>query len=41
MAIAGECVLDVNLIAIETVNGDPSVLTTWAQIAQDVTARHA
>ena len=41
MRIAGECVLDVNLGDIETVRGDPSILTTWAQIAQDVTARFA
>ncbi|MDP3064340.1 MAG: uroporphyrinogen decarboxylase family protein, partial [Chloroflexota bacterium] len=41
MKIAGHCVLDVNLGDIETVRGDPSVLTRWAQAAQDVTARYA
>ena len=41
MRIAGDCVIDVNLGDIETVRGDPSILTTWAQIAQDVTARFA
>ena len=28
-------------ISIETVSGNPAVLTTWAQVAQEVTARHA
>ena len=41
LAIAGECVIDVQLISIETVNGNPTVLSTWAQVAQEVTARHA
>ena len=41
MDTAGHCVMDINLTAIETVNGDPSVLTTWAEIAQEVTERYA
>lgn len=39
MALAGDCVLDINLSDIHTVGGNPAVLTTWAQIAQEVTAR--
>lgn len=41
VSIAGDSVTDINLSDIETVNGDPSVLTTWARIAQEVTSRHA
>ncbi len=41
MSIAGRSVIDINLSDIETVNGNPSLLTTWAQIAQEVTARHS
>ncbi len=41
MADAGDCVFDINMGDIQTVYGDPSVLTRWAQIAQEVTARHA
>ncbi len=40
MEIAGECVIDINLGDIETVDGRPSVLTDWARIAQEVTARY-
>ncbi len=40
MEIAGECVIDINLGDIETVHGRPSVLTDWARIAQEVTARY-
>ena len=41
VSIAGDSVVDINLSDVETVNGNPSVLTTWAQIAQEVTARHS
>jgi len=41
MDVAGDCVLDICLGEIETVYDNPAVLTTWAQIAQEVTARHA
>ncbi len=41
VSIAGDSVIDINLSDIETVKGDPSVLTTWARIAQEVTTRHA
>jgi hypothetical protein len=40
MEIAGECVIDINLGDIETVDGRPSVLTDWARIAQEVTAQY-
>lgn len=39
-SVAGDCIFDVNLTAVETTNGDPSILTTWATIAQEVTSRH-
>ena len=41
MDIAGDCVIDINLGDVETVRGDPSVLTTWARIAQEVTESYA
>lgn len=41
LEVAGHSVLDINLTAIETVNGNPSVLTTWAQMAQEAAARYA
>ncbi len=34
MEIAGDCVIDINLGDVETVRGDPSVLTNWARLAQ-------
>ncbi|MDA8218052.1 MAG: hypothetical protein M0Z94_10605 [Dehalococcoidales bacterium] len=37
VSIAGDCIIDVNLSDVETVKGDPSILTTWARIAQEVT----
>jgi hypothetical protein len=37
MRIAGDCVIDINLGDIETVKGNPNVLTNWARIAQEVT----
>ena len=40
LAIAGDCLIDVQLISIQTVGSNPGVLTTWAQVAQEVTARH-
>ena len=39
--VAGHRVMDVNLTALETVGENPSVLTTWAQIAQEVTAKYS
>jgi len=39
--VADGCVFDICLGEIETTYGNPSVLTTWAQVAQDVAARHA
>lgn len=41
MEVAGECIIDINLGEIETVFGNPSVLSTWAQVAQEVVAEHA
>ena len=35
---ARDGIFDVNLSDVETVNGDPAILTTWAQIAQEVAA---
>jgi hypothetical protein len=40
MEVAGECIMDINLGEIETVFGNPSVLRTWAQVAQEVVAEH-
>jgi hypothetical protein len=39
--IAGHRVMDINLTALETTGGNPSVLTTWTQIAQGVTAGYS
>jgi hypothetical protein len=39
MRLAGHCVLDINLSDIHTTGRNPAVLTTWAQTAQEVTAR--
>jgi uroporphyrinogen-III decarboxylase len=41
MAMASDSIADVNLRDIHTVNGNPSVLTTWIEIVQEVTARYA
>ena len=41
MDVAGECIIDVNLGEIETVFGNPSVLSTWARVAQEVVAEYA
>ena len=41
MEIAGGCVFDINLGDIETVRGNPEVLTNWARIAQEVTESYA
>ena len=41
MDIAGRCVIDINLGDIETVRGNPDVLTNWARIAQEVTDSYA
>jgi uroporphyrinogen-III decarboxylase len=41
MEIAGDCIIDINLGEIETVFGNPSVLSTWARVAQEVVAEYA
>ena len=41
MEVAGDCIIDINLGEIETVFGNPSVLNTWARVAQDVVADYA
>ena len=41
MDIAGDCAIDINLGDVETVRGDPSVLTNWARLAQEVTESYA
>jgi len=41
MNIAGDCIIDINMGDIETVKGNPDVLTNWARIAQEVTGRYA
>jgi uroporphyrinogen-III decarboxylase len=38
VAVAADSVADINLADIQTVRGDPSILTTWAKIAQEVTS---
>jgi hypothetical protein len=38
MSIAGDAIIDINITDIETVAGEPSKLTQWSQIAQEVTA---
>ncbi len=41
MDIAGESVTDINITDVETTFDTPSVLTTWAEIAQEVTESYA
>ncbi|MBI4219345.1 MAG: hypothetical protein HY682_04305 [Chloroflexi bacterium] len=41
MEVAGDCIIDINLGEIETVFGNPSVLSTWARVAQEVVAEYA
>lgn len=41
MDIAGDCIFEINLIGVETVRGNPTVLSTWARIAQEVTEQYA
>ncbi len=41
MDIAGDNILDLNLGEIETTFGDPTVLSKWATIAQDVTEQYS
>jgi len=41
MSIAGDCIIDINITDPETLFGRLDTFTTWAQIAQEVTARHA
>jgi len=36
VSIAGDCIYDINLSDIETVNGNPRVLGEWARLAQAV-----
>jgi hypothetical protein len=40
MEVAGDCVVDI-CCEVHSVGPDPSVVTTWSQIAQEVTERHA
>ena len=40
MEVAGDCVIDIVLGEIETVFGEPSVLRTWTEVAQEVVARY-
>ncbi len=39
VAIAGDCILDINLSDVQTVNGNPNVLGEWARLAQEVVTR--
>jgi len=39
VAIARDCIFDINLSDVETVNGNPKALGDWARLAQDV-VRH-
>jgi hypothetical protein len=39
VAIASDCIFDINLSDVETVNGNPNALGEWARLAQDVVAR--
>jgi hypothetical protein len=41
MDIAGDSVTDINITDVETTFDTPSVLTTWAEIAQEVTESYA
>lgn len=41
MAIGRGSVMDVNLSDIETVDGNPTLLTTWTEIAQELSTRFA
>ena len=39
VAIAGDCIFDINLSDVETVNGNPNILGEWARLAQEVVAK--
>jgi len=39
VAIAGDCIFDINLSDVETVNGNPNALGEWARVAQDIVTR--
>jgi len=41
MSIAGDCIIDINITDPETLFGRQDTFTTWAQIAQEVTAKYA
>jgi hypothetical protein len=41
MDVAGDAVIDINITDVETTFGTPSTLTTWSEIAQEVTASYA
>jgi hypothetical protein len=41
LEVAGACIVDINMGDIETVEGNPDVLTNWARIAQEVTHRYS
>ena len=36
--VAGDLVIDINLSDVQTVGGDPKILTAWAEIAQELSA---
>ena len=39
VAVASDCIFDINLSDVETVNGNPNALGEWARLAQDVVTR--
>ena len=39
VSLAGDCILDINLSDVETVNGNPNILGEWARLAQEVVAK--
>jgi hypothetical protein len=39
VSLAGECIFDINLSDVETVNGNPQVLGEWARLAQAVVTK--
>jgi hypothetical protein len=41
MSIAGDCIIDINITDVETLFGREGTLTTWAEVAQEVTVGFA
>ena len=39
VSVAGDCIFDINLSDVETVNGNPNVLGEWARLAQEVVTK--